>query len=373
LREIVENKLEWASKMFFHPPSDGKTMDNHDSQERNASMANRLREGLGGDADYLLVDAESLEIKALRGFPGPYVKPMIDTLGPDGLWDLMSRHCDRRAELKCALGVKCLRTGEQKIFVSSRSGVLVVPRGEMQANDEDGLQSVFKPEDCHKTLAELEYSERMKISHRQDALLEFLTYSANRVDENDPEDTDHELETAVLLDVVGDLIKRSQTLDGSKAQRSPSQLTVRGAQKTAKVTTKRKPASQTVATKRPMAEVDKLRRKAVKEFDVATVKSKGMIGRDDSPQLDDRNAPERERTPRESVRSASVRLPGLPPESPTLIPHSVQQRTSHQRRILDKNPKATRIAKRAKTPRQTFNSNGANDDDFWGFPAAAAS
>jgi hypothetical protein len=40
---------------------------------------------------------------------------------------------------------------------------------------------------------------------------------------------------------------------------------------------------------------------------------------------------------------------------------------------LDKNPKATRIAKRAKTPRQTFNSNGANDDDFWGFSAAAAS
>ena len=303
LREIVESKLEWANKMLFHPQSGGKSMDEHDSQERNASMANRLREGLGGDADYLLVDAESLELKALRGFPGPYVKPMIDALGPDGLWDLMSRHCDRRAELKCALGVKCLRTGEQKIFISSRSGVLVVPRGEMEASDEDGLQSIFKPEDCHKTLAELEYSERMKISHRQDALLEFLTYTANRVDENDPQDSDHELETAALLDAVGDLIKRSPTLDGSK--------------------------------------------------------------------LDERVAPER--TPWESVRSASVGLPGLPPRSPTLIPHSVQQRTSHQRRILDKSPNATPIAKRAKTPRQTFNSNGANDDDFWGFSAAAAS
>ena len=372
LREIVESKLEWANKMLFHPQSGGKSMDEHDSQERNASMANRLREGLGGDADYLLVDAESLELKALRGFPGPYVKPMIDALGPDGLWDLMSRHCDRRAELKCALGVKCLRTGEQKIFISSRSGVLVVPRGEMEASDEDGLQSIFKPEDCHKTLAELEYSERMKISHRQDALLEFLTYSANRVDENDPQDSDHELETAVLLDAVGDIIKRSQTLDGSKAQRNPSRLRV---QKTAKVTTKRKPAPQTVAMKRPMAEVDELRKEAVKEFDVATVKSKGMIGSDDSPQLDERNTPERERTPWESVRSASIGLPGLPlpPQSPTLIPHSVQQRTSHQRRVLDKNPKATQIAKRAKTPRQTFNSNGANDDDFWGFSAAAAS
>jgi hypothetical protein len=212
----------------------------------------------------------------------------------------------------------------------------------------------------------------MKISHRQDALLEFLTYSANRVDENDPQDSDHELETAVLLDAVGDIIKRSQTLDGSKAQRNPSRLRV---QKTAKVTTKRKPAPQTVAMKRPMAEVDELRKEAVKEFDVATVKSKGMIGSDDSPQLDERNTPERERTPWESVRSASIGLPGLPlpPQSPTLIPHSVQQRTSHQRRVLDKNPKATRIAKRAKTPRQTFNSNGANDDDFWGFSAAAAS
>jgi hypothetical protein len=121
--------------------------------------------------------------------------------------------------------------------------------------------------------------------------------------------------------------------------------------------------------------VDELRKEAVKEFDVATVKSKGMIGSDDSPQLDERNTPERERTPWESVRSASIGLPGLPlpPQSPTLIPHSVQQRTSHQRRVLDKNPKATRIAKRAKTPRQTFNSNGANDDDFWGFSAAAAS
>ena len=95
----------------------------------------------------------------------------------------------------------------------------------------------------------------MKISHRQDALLEFLTYSANRVDENDPQDSDHELETAVLLDAVGDIIKRSQTLDGSKAQRNPSRLRV---QKTAKVTTKRKPAPQTVAMKSPMAEVDEL-------------------------------------------------------------------------------------------------------------------
>lgn len=58
------------------------------------SMANRLREGLGGDVDYFFVDVELLELKVFCGFLGLYVKFMIDVFGLDGFWDFMFCYCD---------------------------------------------------------------------------------------------------------------------------------------------------------------------------------------------------------------------------------------------------------------------------------------
>ena len=75
-----------------------------------------------------LVEDVSLGIDALNGFPGPYCKPMLEAIAPEGLWDLMSRYDDRRATVTCTLGVMDLKCAAENIFEPSRAPWFLRPR-----------------------------------------------------------------------------------------------------------------------------------------------------------------------------------------------------------------------------------------------------
>ena len=51
----------------------------------------------------VLVDDSSFHIYALGGFPGPYIKYMLETVGADGIVSLMEGKYDRRAYAESAL------------------------------------------------------------------------------------------------------------------------------------------------------------------------------------------------------------------------------------------------------------------------------
>lgn len=51
----------------------------------------------------IAVEDSGLFVTALRGFPGPYLKSMMTTIGPAGLLRLLEGHADRTCAMKSAL------------------------------------------------------------------------------------------------------------------------------------------------------------------------------------------------------------------------------------------------------------------------------
>ena len=201
LREVVEDLLEQAHETLFATKgrTGGRTTggsgvlgfglgsraspswDEGGGERRETATdvaVEALRRGLGGDVHYLLVDAQSLGLSALNGFPGACHDSALCKLGAGGLWDLVSRHADRRAELRLALGVRCLRTGESWVIEETMSGTVVEPRG--IAPGRCLAWSVFLKDGEKKTLAEMRLDELVATSHRSAALGRFIQFAAER-------------------------------------------------------------------------------------------------------------------------------------------------------------------------------------------------
>lgn len=157
-REIALSKLDWMCECVAR--ADG-TLD-------------ELREGMGGEPDYVVVDFESLEVKALRGFPGPCVGYMLDVLGPNGVWDVVSHHADRSAWHRVILMAKRVETGDVEIFESAVPGEVVPP--ESDAKRSDGVRTIFKPNNCHRPVAAFSNEARLELSPRRDAHAQFLAF-----------------------------------------------------------------------------------------------------------------------------------------------------------------------------------------------------
>ena len=157
-REIALSKLEWMC----------------DCVARAEGTLDALRDGLGGEPDYVVVDLESLEVKALRGFPGPCVGYMLGVLGPNGVWDVVSHHADRAARHRVILMAKRLETGDVEIFESVVPGEVVAP--ESDAKRSDGVRTIFKPNNCHRPVAAFSNDVRMELSPRRDAHAQFLAF-----------------------------------------------------------------------------------------------------------------------------------------------------------------------------------------------------
>ena len=105
MEEITARKCEEAAKMLL-------SCDDSDHGHLRETLDADFGAGNGGD--FLLVEDVSLGIDALNGFPGPYCKPMLEAIAPEGLWDLMSRYDDRRATVTCTLGVMDLKCGGRR-------------------------------------------------------------------------------------------------------------------------------------------------------------------------------------------------------------------------------------------------------------------
>ena len=149
------------------------------SQERE-KMQDKIVASLDGPVEYLLTEDVSLSINALCGFPGPYVKPMLEAIRPDGLWDLMSRYSDRSATATCMMLMKCMKTMTTRVFTGTISGTIVAPRGHIH-HGKASWNSVFQPDGYTQTLGEMSYCEQARFSHRKIALEKFLAYGIQQL------------------------------------------------------------------------------------------------------------------------------------------------------------------------------------------------
>jgi XTP/dITP diphosphohydrolase len=112
----------------------------------------------------IVVDDVGFYIDALNGFPGPFAKYFLQTLGNVRLLELLKKEENRRVVVKSAVGY---HDGKKiHVFVGEVRGTLST---EERGEDGWGFDFIIIPDGHNKTYAELGSSIKNTISHRRKA------------------------------------------------------------------------------------------------------------------------------------------------------------------------------------------------------------
>lgn len=104
-------------------------------------------------------------ISAWNGFPGPFIKFVMQTIGPDGVLQLMSslQGEDRNCEFREYWGYLDSRLTEPQLFEELIPGSLTTAKhGQLPDNAWSSLWLIFQPEGQSKTLAEMSEEDLVK-------------------------------------------------------------------------------------------------------------------------------------------------------------------------------------------------------------------
>ena len=112
----------------------------------------------------LIVEDTSLYLHALSGLPGPLVKWFLGTIGVEGIYKLTEPFGSKRATARTFIGYA--DEDGIRFFEGSIAGIMVPPRG----TDGFGWDSIFQPDGCEKTFAEMSQQEKSLCSMRKIAV-----------------------------------------------------------------------------------------------------------------------------------------------------------------------------------------------------------
>ncbi|EUC38106.1 hypothetical protein COCVIDRAFT_23891 [Bipolaris victoriae FI3] len=142
-------------------------------EEVTRDKARRAAEAVKGP---VLVEDTCLCFPAMNDLPGPYIKWFMLSLGPLNLHKLLAGFDDKSAQAVCTFGY-CEGPGHEAILFQGRTdGKLVESRGSTVF----GWDSCFEYEG--KTYAEMDKSEKNKISHRGKALEKLKEWLASKTE-----------------------------------------------------------------------------------------------------------------------------------------------------------------------------------------------
>lgn len=136
--------------------------------EPHTIVREKAREALRQVGQPLIVEDVSLRCAAIHGLPGPYVKYFLKKLGHQGLYELIHKYHDHRAEVVCTTAY-IEPDQEPALFEGSMHGKIVAPRGELR-HGTHSWNSIFLPDGSNKTFGEMTFSELSRISMRSIAL-----------------------------------------------------------------------------------------------------------------------------------------------------------------------------------------------------------
>ncbi|MFA6462045.1 MAG: non-canonical purine NTP pyrophosphatase [Candidatus Woesearchaeota archaeon] len=164
------NKLEEVKSIF--PEVESLSLDLPEIQELNAEriIEEKLKEASKFHSGELFCEDTSLYINCLNGLPGPLIKWFLQSLGNQGIYDLVKSHSDLRATAKTVIGYA--GKGKIRFFSGEVQGSIVEPRGKTQF----GWDPLFQPNGHIKTFAEMSREEKNEISMRREALEKLKEY-----------------------------------------------------------------------------------------------------------------------------------------------------------------------------------------------------
>lgn len=125
--------------------------------------AKSAAEQLGGA---VLVEDTCLAFNAFNDLPGPYIKWFVQSLGLEGIVNMLYKFEDKSAKAICTFGY-CEGPGKEvKLFQGITHGLIVDSRGHKNF----GWDSIFEPQGFNQTYAEMDKEVKNTISHRFRAL-----------------------------------------------------------------------------------------------------------------------------------------------------------------------------------------------------------
>jgi inosine triphosphate pyrophosphatase len=114
--------------------------------------------------DRVLVEDTGLELDALGGLPGPFIKFFIKKLSAHGLYEIASKV--GRLQARAVTVAACSINGQRFFGRGEVSGTVVAPRGKGGF----GFDPIFEPSGLNVTYAEMSEEQKSSISHRACAM-----------------------------------------------------------------------------------------------------------------------------------------------------------------------------------------------------------
>jgi non-canonical purine NTP pyrophosphatase (RdgB/HAM1 family) len=115
----------------------------------------------------VLVEDTSLELAGLGGFPGPLIRWLLVSVGPEGICRIAKSFDNSRATARCLI---CATDGAAEVFGEGvvEGAIAPSPRGDGGF----GWDSTFVPTDCGgRSYGEMSEEEKNLISHRHKAFV----------------------------------------------------------------------------------------------------------------------------------------------------------------------------------------------------------
>ena len=171
-----QGKVEEA-EMILEMPVEIRKADLIEIQSLNLEeiVRDKVRQAFEMVGESVIVDDVGFFLEAWNGFPGPFVKYILDTVGKEGILKMLENEENRNVNVVAAIG---FHDGKEiHTFVGRVKGV-VAPK----ARGDNGLgwDPIFIPESSDKTYAEMTTEEKNAISHRRVALEKFKQFLKKR-------------------------------------------------------------------------------------------------------------------------------------------------------------------------------------------------
>lgn len=138
-------------------------------------IAHKLLEALKHKREGIIVEDISLNFQCLGGLPGPLIKWFMKSLELDRLVDLTVKLKNNKARAIATVGL-AIDSRQIFYFEGTIKGEIVFPRGEGGF----GWDSIFKPDSCSKTFAQMSLAEKNKYSMRKLAFIKLKEFLVSK-------------------------------------------------------------------------------------------------------------------------------------------------------------------------------------------------
>ncbi len=137
-------------------------LDEIQSLDPQIVIEHKLNQASAQHQGQFMVEDTSLVFHCLSGLPGTLIKWFDETLGNDGMADLVHHYPNHTATARSTIGYRDT-TGSIHYFTGETTGAIVQPRGTLSPF---GWNSIFQPDGHTRTFAEMTVREKNAISMR---------------------------------------------------------------------------------------------------------------------------------------------------------------------------------------------------------------